>query len=87
MAETIATTQKIPLVQIVVHRDGKPVRPEIGSAYGFTAAEIAEIEAAVPGALRDPINEAAATVVTDTAGKTATATVTKTATATKEEEL
>lgn len=57
MAETI--TQKIPLVQIVVHRDGKPVRPEIGSAYGFTAAEIAEIEAAVPGALRDPINEAA----------------------------
>lgn len=74
MAETIATTQKIPLVQIVVHRDGKPVRPEIGSAYGFTATEIAEIEAAVPGALRDPINEAAAVVAEKAATVTKAAT-------------
>ena len=82
MAETIATTQKIPLVQIVVHRDGKPVRPEIGSAYGFTAAEIAEIEAAVPGALRDPINEAAVV-----AEKAATVTKAAATTSSKVDEL
>lgn len=49
---------KIPLISITVHRDKKPVTPPVGRAFDFTVEEIDEIEQMMPGALRNPVNEA-----------------------------
>lgn len=51
--------KKIPLVSVTVFRDNKPVALPVGKPFAFTDAEVQEVEAAIPGALRDPINEVA----------------------------
>ena len=50
--------KKVPLIAITVHRDNKPIVPPVGKSFDFTDAEIAEVEAMMPGGLRDPVNEA-----------------------------
>ena len=50
-------TKKVPTVQVVVHRDGQLVRPEVGKVFDFTADEIKEIESLRKNSLRDPVNE------------------------------
>lgn len=52
--------KKIPLISVTVHRNGKAVEPTIGKPFDFTAEEIAEVLQAVPGSMRDPVNEEAA---------------------------
>ena len=47
----------VPTVGVVVVRDGKRVRPEIGKAYDFTKEERDAILEAHPTALRKPQNE------------------------------
>ncbi len=49
----------IPMISVVVHRDGKPVRlnPADKRPFDFTDAEVKDIVAIDPDALRKPINE------------------------------
>ena len=62
---------KIPLQSIVVVRAGKTVVPDVGVAFDFTDAELAELAERAPGAVRDPINETGGAVeVKAKAGKT-----------------
>jgi hypothetical protein len=47
----------VPNVGVVVVRDGKRVRPTIGKAFEFTAAERDALLEASPTSLRKPTNE------------------------------
>ena len=51
--------KKIPLISVTVHRNGKPIEPTIGKPFEFTDEEIDEVLQAVPGSMRDPVNEEA----------------------------
>lgn len=55
--------KKVPLIAVTVFRDGKGKELPIGRPADFTEDEVAEIEAMVPGSLRDPIVEVAAASV------------------------
>lgn len=51
--------QRIPVNKIIVHRDGKRFAPPLGKPFDFTAAELEDIKAVNPGAVRKVINESA----------------------------
>ena len=55
--------KKVPLISVTVFRDSKPVALPVGKPFDFTEDEVAEIDAMVPGSLRDPIVEVAAASV------------------------
>lgn len=50
---------RIPRNSIVVIRDGKHVIPPLGQLFEFTDAELADINAVNPDAVRLPVNESA----------------------------
>ncbi|MCB1865168.1 MAG: hypothetical protein KDG50_07030 [Chromatiales bacterium] len=47
----------VPLQSVVLFREGKRVRPQIGKVFNFTADEIEELTEASPECLRKPIAE------------------------------
>lgn len=49
--------KKVPLISITVHREKRPVDVPVNKPFDFTEEEVEQIEAAVPGSLRDPVNE------------------------------
>lgn len=56
----------VPTVSVIVVRDSKRIKPEIGKGFDFTADEVKDINTLHPGALRKPVNETAdETVETD----------------------
>jgi hypothetical protein len=65
--------KKVPLIAVTVHRDNRPFDVPVNKPFNFTDDEVNEVEAAVPGALRDPVNEAAASAPAPAAGAKAAA--------------
>jgi hypothetical protein len=61
--------KKVPLISVTVHRDNKPMVLPVGKVFAFTEEEVSEINAMVPGSLRDPVNEAPVGPVQDDAEK------------------
>jgi hypothetical protein len=57
------THSLIPLQGVVVHRNGKSVRPELGKPFDFTAEEVADLRAVEKVSkstiLREAVNESA----------------------------
>ena len=49
--------KRIPVNTIMLHREGKPLVPDIGKVFDFTAEELADINAVNPDAVRKPVNE------------------------------
>lgn len=65
--------KKVPLISVTVFRDSKPVALPVGKPFDFTEDEVSEIEAMMPGGLRDPIVEVpSASTSTPAATKSAT---------------
>lgn len=42
---------------VTVAREGKSVTVQPGTAFNFTKEELADVESAVPGSTRDPVDE------------------------------
>src|SRR3546814_17424306 len=49
--------KRVPTASVIVIREGKRVSPPLNKGFNFTEAEIAQIKAIDPRALRKPINE------------------------------
>lgn len=49
--------KRIPHHSVVVHRDGKNIRPPLGQPFEFTQEEVDQIHGFNPAALRRPIIE------------------------------
>lgn len=49
--------KRIPHQSIVLYRDGKQVRPDIGKPFDFTQDELDDIKATNPDAIRHIVNE------------------------------
>jgi hypothetical protein len=47
----------VPLNTIIVRREGKRIKPEIGKPFDFTAEEVAHINQVSPTSLRKVVNE------------------------------
>lgn len=60
---------RVPVQSVLVIRDGKRVRPPLGTPFEFTAKELAEINAVNPVAIRKPIQELATPATTDADSK------------------
>lgn len=61
---------RIPHHTVVIHRDGKNIRPPIGKPFNFTSDEIEEITGLHPRALRRPVHEHVAAPVEEVTSET-----------------